>query len=56
MNDMRDLENGFKREPLGVGVGDWLPGERALIEDNLRAIKDELYNQPPIRRTKPAKL
>jgi len=25
MNDMRDLENGFKREPLGVGVGDSLP-------------------------------
>lgn len=27
MNDMRDLENGFRREPLGVGAGDWLPND-----------------------------
>lgn len=30
MNDMRDLENGFKREPLGVGVGDVLPEREVL--------------------------
>lgn len=47
MNDMRDLENGFKREPLGAGVGDWGPVPsredvaRAIYEPEAQPVIDE---------------